>query len=253
MRTEHESDFRFTLTRSVLLSDLLAFRDFLTSKGHAVALLKRHQGGIDFSPQQCGGKDLRWRGFSGIGVDASRQNFVHNPSTTARKYLVDLPEWHRDNNIGITLKELGIEKFSEDERSDIREGMVSCLGVIDNAIYNRTKKRWRVLQDDESRYVDIFLEYDRKREVRRWTIASPDYPDIDAERLFQCWHCKEDKPDFCFNAEEEAQSFYSVLECFVDSAAPCCSCCAYKLTRCHAPLPRNVSVSQERKQKRKKR
>jgi hypothetical protein len=252
MRAEHESEFRFTLTRSILFSDLLALLEFLVSKGHGVALLKPHQGGIDFSPQQRGGKDLRWGGFSDIGLDASGQNFVHNPSTIARHYLMGLPEWHRDNTIGITLKELGIEKFSEDERCDIREGMVKCMGVIDNVIYNRTSWRFVVLSEDDSRDVDIFLEFDRERELQRWTVASPDDPDTEEERLFQCWRCKEDKAEFQFDVNEESNSFYIVLEGFVTSNVPCCLDCAYEVTRCNAPLPRNVLVSQERTQKRRK-
>jgi hypothetical protein len=252
MRGEHESHFRFTLTRSILLSDLLALRDFLISKGHAVALLKRNQGGIDFSPQQRGGKDLRWGDFSAIGLDATGQNFVHNPSTIARHYLMGLPEWHRDNTIGIKLKELGIEKFSEDERCDVREGMMKCMGVIDNVIYNRTKERFVVLSGDDSRYVDIFLEFDRERELQRWTVASPGYPDTEEERLFQCWRCKEDKAEFQFDVDEESNSFYIVLDGFVTSNVTCCLDCAYEVTRCNAPLPRTVLVSQERTQKRRK-
>ena len=247
MRSQHESDFRFTLTRSILLSDLLAFRDFLISKGHEVAFLKRCKGGIDFSPRQRGGKDLRWHGFIDIGLDAMRQNFVHTPSTIARQYLVGLPEWHRDNNIRINLKELGIDKFSDEERGDIREGMVSCLGVIDNVIFNRTEKRFVVLPDDESRYVDIFLEFVGAKEIRRWTIASTHFPLIVEERLFQCWRCKEDKENYCFDVDEEGDSFYTVLECFVNSTAPCCDCCAYQLTRCDAPLPRNILPSPKRR------
>ena len=237
MRAEIELVFRFTLTRSILLSDLLTFRDFLVSKGHEVGLLNRHEGGIDFSPQQEGGKDLRWDGFSAIG-------------TIAREYLKGLPEWHRDNNMRI--KFFGFEKFSEDERCDIREGMVKCMGVIDNVIYNRTKERFVVLSEDESRYVDIFLEFDRERELQRWTVASPHDPDTEEERLFQCWRCKEDKAEFQFDVNEESNSFYIVLEGFVTSNVPCCLDCAYEVTRCNAPLPRNVLVSQERTQKRRK-
>jgi hypothetical protein len=118
-------------------------------------------------------------------------------------------------------------------------------------IYNRTKERFVVLSDDESRYVDIFLEYDRERELQRWTVASPLYLDIEEERLFQCWRCKEDKAEFCFDLEEERNSFYTLLECFVNSNVPCCDCCADEMTR-GKPLPRNVLVSQERAQKRRK-
>jgi hypothetical protein len=219
----------------------------LISKGHEVALSKL---GIDFSPRRSGSKDLRWCGFSGTGVDATSENFVHNPSTIARQYLVGSPEWHRDNTMQIDF--FGFEKFSEDERCDIREGMVKCMGVIDNVIYNRTKERFVVLSEDESRYVDIFLEFDRERELQRWTVASPHDPDNEEERLFQCWRCKEDKAEFQFDVDEESNSFYIVLEGFVTSNVTCCLDCAYEVTRCNAPLPRNVLVSQERTQKRRK-
>ena len=250
MRAEIELVFRFTLTRSILLSDLLTFRDFLVSKGHEVGLLNRHEGGIDFSSQQEGGKYLRWHGFSAIGRDGSGQNFVHNPSTIAREYLKGLPEWHRDNTMQIDF--FGFEKFSEDERCDIREGMVECMGVIDNVIYNRTKERFVVLSEDESRYVDIFLEFDRERELQRWTVFSPHDPDTEEERLFQCWRCKEDKSEHQFDVNEESNSFYIVLEGFVTSNVPCCLDCAYEVTICNAPLPRNVLVSSELTKKRRK-
>ena len=250
MREEDERFFLFKLTRTILLIDLVTFRDFLESKGYEVVFLDRCEGGIDFSPKQAGGKDLRWDAFSAIGRDESGQNFVQHPSTIAREYLEGLPEWHRDNTMRI--KFFGIEKFSEDERCDIREGMVKCMGVIDNVIYNRTKERFVVLSEDESRYVDIFLEFDRERELQRWTVASPHDPDTEEERLFQCWRCKEDKAEFQFDVNEESNSFYILLECFVTSNAPCCDGCAYQLTRCNAPLPRNVLVSQERTQKRRK-
>ena len=249
MHSQHENDFRFTLTRSILLSDLLAFRDFLISKGHEVALSKPCKGSIDFSPRRRGSKDLRWCGFSDTGVDATCENFVHNPSTIARQYLVGSPEWHRDNSIDIKLRGIGIDKFSEEERRDIREGMVSCLGVIDNVIFNRTENRFVVLPEDESRYVDIFLEF----EIRRWTIASTDFPLELDERLFQCWRCKEDKSKYYFDVVEvEDPSFYEFLKYFVTSDAPCCNDCAIELTRCDTPLPREVLVSQELTKKRRK-
>jgi hypothetical protein len=255
MRQQQESDFRFTLTRSILLSDLLAFRDFLISKGHEVALSKRckRAGGLDFSPPQSGGKYLRWCHFSNTGVDATCENFVHNPSTIVHQYLGGSPEWYWTNSISIRLMGIWNDKFSEKERRDIREGMVSCLGVIDNVIFNRTENRFVVLPEDESRYVDIFLEFDGAEEIRRWTIASTRFPLLVEERLFQCWHCKKDKPECSFDVEEvEDPSFYNVLECFVNSDAPCCCDCATELTRCDTPSPREVLVSQERKKKRRK-
>jgi hypothetical protein len=249
MYSQHENDVRFTLTRSILLSDLLAFRDFLISKGHEVALSKPCKGGIDFSPRRSGSKDLRWCGFSGTSVDATSENFVQNPSTIARQYLVGSPEWHRDNNIDIKLRGTGVDKFSEEERRDIREGMVSCLGVIDNVIFNRKDNRFVVLPEDESRYVDIFVE----SEIRRWTIASTDFPLELDERLFQCWRCKEDKSKYYFDVVEyEDPSFYEFLQYFVTSDAPCCNDCAIELTRCDTPLPREVLVSQELTKKRRK-
>ena len=163
-----------------------------------------------------------------------------------------LPEWHRDNTIGIKLKELGIEKFSEDERCDVREGMMKCMGVIDNVIYNRTKERFVVLSGDDSRHVNIFLEFDRERELQRWTVVSPHDPDTEEQRLFQCWRCKEDKSEHQFDVNEESNSFYIVLEGFVTSNVTCCLDCAYEVTICNAPLPRNVLVSSELTKKRRK-
>ena len=245
MRAEHKGDLRFALRRSINLGDLRKFRDFLSNKGHDVALLRKCEGGIDFSPKRIGGKDLRWGGFSCIGVDATGKSFVNNESTIVSEHVLGLEEWHCDNNIRIRLKQLGVEKFSADEVYDIRVGMVACLGVTDNVIYNRTEKRFVVLPDDKSRDVNMFLEYNLQLEIERWTIALPQLPQITEERLFQCWHCKEDRPAFVFDVDDEAvsnhdSSFYRVLECFVNSTAPCCSDCAYKLTRCDTPVPRNV-------------
>ena len=267
--SQHENDFRFTLTRSILLSDLLVFRNLLISKGHEVALSKPCKVGIDFSSRRSGSKYLSLCGFSDTGVDATCENLVHDPSTIVRQYVVGSPEWHRDNNIDMKLRGIGIDKFSEEEKRDIREGMVSCLGVIDNVIFNRTENRFFVLPEDESRYVDIFLEFD----IRRWTIASKDWPTQLEERLFQCWRCKEDKPKYFFEVVDyevsnccclvifsmhgylvyvQDPSFYQFLRFFVTSDAPCCDECAFELTRCDTPLPREVLVSQELTKKRRK-
>ena len=177
MRYEDRDSLRFALTRSIRLRDIVAFRDFLRDNGHTVSLLKRAQGGIDFSYKQRGGKDIRWGKFENIGADADGFGFVKSLSTIARKYEEGMPVWHPGNSIGIRLKELGDNLFSEKEKCDIRRGMVSCLGVTDNVIYNRDENRFKVLRSDGARDVDLFLEYDREKEVTTctWTVPCPYY------------------------------------------------------------------------------
>ena len=237
MRYEDRDSLRFALTRSIRLRDIVAFRDFLRDNGHKVSLLKRAQGGIDFSYKQRGGKDIRWGKFENIGADADGFGFVKSLSTIARKYEEGMPVWHPENSIGIRLKGLGDNFFSEKEKSDIRRGMVSCLGVTDNAIYNREENRFKILRSDGARAVDLFLEYDREKEVTTWTVQCPDYRDCYDERLFKCWRCEAYHKEFEFEPRSAGNGFYSLLEDYVRSYVACCTDCVRGLTMCRAPTP----------------
>lgn len=228
---------RFALTRSIRLRDIVAFCDFLGDSGHDVSLLKRAQGGIDFSYQQSGGKDIRWPKFENVGVDADGCGFVKPLSTIACEYEEGMPLWHPENSIGMRLKELGGNSFSEQEKCDIRRGMVNCLGVTDNVIYNRDENRFKILQTDGARDVDLFVEYDREKEATTWTVPCPNYGDCYEERLFKCWRCAVYRKEFEFEPRSDGNGFYSVLEDYVNSYVTCCDVCVRVLTMCRAPPP----------------
>ena len=99
MRSEDPGSLRFALTRSVTLRNIVELRDFLRDNGNTVSLLKRAQGGMDFSFQQSGGKDIRWpQRFINIGV-ADECEFVKPLSTIACEYEQGMPLWHPENSI----------------------------------------------------------------------------------------------------------------------------------------------------------
>ena len=89
-----------------------------------MSLLKRAQGGIDFSFEQSGGKDIRWpQRFKNIGV-ADECEFVKPLSTIACEYEQGMPLWHPENSIGVRMKGLGGKSFSEKEKNDFCRGML---------------------------------------------------------------------------------------------------------------------------------
>jgi hypothetical protein len=245
MRSEDPGSLRFALTRSVTLFNIVELRDFLRDSGNTVSLLKRAQSGVDFSFQQSGGKDIRWpcRRFENIEVAIGvADEFVKPLSTIDCEYEQGMPLWHPENSIEVRMKELGGKSFSEKEKRDFCSGMVNCLGVINNEIYNRSDHRFKILESDEKIKVNLFLEYDAEKEIRTWTIQCPDYADCDdeRERLFKCWRCGLYKKEGEFHYEQIENTrnrFYAVLETYVNSHVTCCTSCVWELTMCKAPVP----------------
>ena len=254
MRYEDLGSLRFALTRSVTLRNIVELRDFLRDSGHNVSLLKRAQGGVDFSSQQSGGKDIRWpRRFENIGIAigvADEYEFVKPLSTIACEYEQGMPSWHPENSIEVRMKELGGKSFSEKEKCDFCRGMVNCLGVMDSEIYNRSEHRFKILESDKRREVNLFLEYDGEKETRTWTIQCPDYEDCHDERLFKCWRCQLYQKEWEFDSERieiSHERFYAVLETYVNSYVTCCTSCVRDLTMCKAPAPHDDMPAPKRR------
>jgi hypothetical protein len=93
---------------------------------------------------------------------------------------------------------------------------------------------------DSVQTVNDFYGYDVAEAVKAFTVECGDFPDIENERMFQCWRCSSMYPAGTFSPlgyDENIDIFYWMLGNCVAGKVPACDPCCTELTvRAAAPL-----------------
>jgi hypothetical protein len=248
-----DATLKFALTRDLTLADVVALRNSLNFKGYNTTLLDRCEGGIDFSEDGAGRKDVRFGngllgiGASGLNLDLDTMQFVGPLDTVVARHAALSPSFHASNELLAYLK----YDFSKTESLDIVECLVHCFGVLPDAIYNRGQ--WdsdsaRITASDNANVVNIFLGFDLKSALSKWTVAIARWPDVMEERLFRCWKCKSKCPYNSFSHARathvdpysgcgQETTFYGLLGSFEFGRYRCCDNCYRQLTQCTTLTP----------------
>jgi hypothetical protein len=102
------------------------------------------------------------------------------------------PEWSEANTLFVKCWGRNRESpiFTIEEIDAIRIDIVKALGVAENIV--ATEGRMIKPGVDSDDIIRRYLHLDRGAAIKRWTIPSPGWPDVEEERLFQCWKCGED-------------------------------------------------------------
>ena len=110
--------------------------------------------------------------------------------------------------------------------------------VLPNKIHNRSYWSNLGINIENEEAVNIYLGYNLKDALLRWTSPNPRWPDIEIEREFRCWKCKENRNYISFEHCRQSHleddfhgetTFYGLLGCFVYGNEPCCNNCYHKL------------------------
>ena len=235
------------LTKDILVSyvdDLLAA---LVSRGYNVSLLRRCEGGIDFSNAanhesstriSAVRKDLRFAGTKRILGDLLNHSTLTWKEGTRMDTVVlsfngNKPCYDSTNQLIVNLS----YGFSTSECKDVLTCLLKCFHLYPDSIFNRARLERiapQILSADTSHEVNIFLGYNSDEATTTWTIPSPD-PWL--ERLFPCWKCKGYSEYYNFmhsrashDGSRGETTFYGLLGLFVHRQFPCCQSCYRDLT-----------------------
>ena len=178
---------------------------------------------------------LCWKGFSPNGSEE-------------RDFKKDLPWYSHENKFTIILTTTGIES-SYQERSDIINGVLTCMGnVSEIVIGNRKKGLATVLPSDTKENIDAFFGFSSENAILQWTKTPVDSClDQVQDRLFKCWKCKKtyDYNSFLSNTGDERHMFFQLLSAYVRRKLPCCKKCGDELTIYH--MPNSIESSRPQK------
>jgi hypothetical protein len=226
---------RILLSRDIVKSDLIKCQEILVKQGYHVCDLDRCEGGICFLVD---GKD--------IGKDV---RFIHCDwldnyrSCTHQSILVpfqndDENPWTHDNMLTLKFRDHPNNTFTIQEVKDVVNIVTQVFSATADTIYNDIQcgltKELQIQNinsfSDES--FNIYVGYDLKLAIEIHTIPCDRWPDIHAERLFQCWKCNNRRPWFHFTPGTgfvpQSKSFIEVLDRCQFNFAPCCNDCTVK-------------------------
>lgn len=218
----------FAATRSITGADLTRLLELLRARGYDVEPFYE---GIRWRVE--GRKDLRFTNTNGFwdpirwstGPDGKVNIYEFVSDEVAFRHGALLPVWSEVNEFRPYLS----GDFSEAELLAVRADVVNAFGAIENIIENEQRG---ILAEDTDEAIRLFLHFDRKKAIQRWTIADDYCPDEESQRKFKCWKCGEYK----YAESYEDEGFFHVTpfdrllgRYELHGDLPCCRDCRYRM------------------------